>query len=230
MKKTTVISLGGSIIVPDDIDTSFMKSFVSSISDYLKGNLDSYLIIVCGGGSIARKYQQSFKEINSFYTENQADWIGIRATHLNAELINSLFSPLSCDFVVTDPTSENIVFNKQVLVSGGWKPGFSTDTDAVLLAKRYEADLIINLSNIKKVYTDDPKTNSEAKPLDKIKWVDFLKITGTVWVPGKNTPFDPVASKLAMESNLKVICADGRDIDNTLNILNNRKYVGTFIY
>ena len=129
----------------------------------------------------------------------------------------------------TNPTDESVKFSGRILVAGGWKPGFSTDTDAVYLARRFGASKIINLSNIAKVYTDDPRKNPDAKPIDSINWEDFRKMVGDEWVPGKNAPFDPIASRLAQESGIKVICADGRNTENTLAILEGGNFEGTVI-
>ena len=89
--------------------------------------------------------------------------------------------------------------------------------------------MVVNLSNIAKVYTDDPKKNPEARPIDSISWEDFIKIVGTEWVPGKNTPFDPIASQRAQKAGIKVICAAGKDIENLENILNGKDFKGTVI-
>ena len=106
---------------------------------------------------------------------------------------------------------------------------FSTDNDAVLLAERFNAPTVINLSNIAKVYTDDPRTNPEAKPIDTISWADFRAIVGDEWVPGKNVPFDPIASLHAQIAGISVICAAGRDIENLRNILDGKPFTGTTI-
>ncbi|MBQ6672515.1 MAG: UMP kinase, partial [Spirochaetales bacterium] len=190
------------------------------------------LIFVCGGGAPARVYQQAYREVITDPAQQNAsaqDWIGIKATHINAELMKAVLGDLCRDMVVTNPTAEDVSFTGRVLVAGGWKPGFSTDTDAVYLARRFGGKLIINLSNIKKVYTDDPRKNPDAKPIDSISWADFRKIVGDEWVPGKNAPFDPIASRLAQESEIRVVCADGRNIDNTLAILKGKEFEGTII-
>ena len=97
------------------------------------------------------------------------------------------------------------------------------------LAEKFNADTVVNLSNIEKVYTDDPRKNPNAKPLDEISWEDFRKMVGDEWVPGKNCPFDPIASKKAQELKLTVICAGGKNIKNTLAILEGKPYIGTTI-
>lgn len=230
--KLSVLSLGGSIIVPEGVDSEFLSEFVKSIRSYLENNPDDRLIFVCGGGAPARNYQKAYREAvgnESLVSADAQDWLGIRATHLNGELVRALFGNLAPDALVVNPTSEEVKFTGRVLVAGGWKPGFSTDTDAVYLAKRFGADTVINLSNIKKVYTDDPRKNPDAKPIDEITWSDFRKIVGDEWVPGKNVPFDPVASRLAQESHIRVVCADGRNITNTVSILTGGKFDGTVI-
>ena len=230
--RISVLSVGGSIIAPDKVNSVFLSDFLSKIRTYLDSNPEDKLIFVCGGGAPARVYQQAYREIIADVSEQDAgaqDWIGIKATHINAELVKAIFGNLCGDKVVTNPTAEDISFSGRILVAGGWKPGFSTDTDAVYLAKRFGAKLVINLSNIAKVYTDDPRKNPDAKPIDSISWADFRAMVGDEWVPGKNAPFDPIASKLAQEAGIRVICADGRNTENTLAILNGGSFEGTVI-
>ena len=230
--RISVLSVGGSIIAPDKVNSVFLADFLAKIRSYLTANPEDKLIFVCGGGAPARVYQQAYREVVSDAVEQDAgaqDWIGIKATHINAELVKAIFGKLCLDSVVTNPTAEDVSFSGRILVAGGWKPGFSTDTDAVYLAKRFGAKLVINLSNIAKVYTDDPRKNPDAKPIDSISWADFRAMVGDEWVPGKNAPFDPIASRLAQEAGIRVICADGRNTENTLAILNGEAFEGTVI-
>ena len=230
--RISVLSVGGSIIAPDGVNSEFLSAFLAKIREYLSENPEDKLIFVCGGGAPARVYQQAYRAVVSDPAEQDAnaqDWIGIKATHINAELVKAIFGPLCKDPVVTNPTDESVSFSGRILVAGGWKPGFSTDTDAVYLAKRFGATKVINLSNIAKVYTDDPRKNPDAKPIDTISWADFRRMVGDEWVPGKNAPFDPIASKLAQEAGIRVICADGRNTANTLSILNKEPFEGTVI-
>nr|QQK86937.1 uridylate kinase [Treponema sp.]QQK86939.1 uridylate kinase [Treponema sp.]QQK86943.1 uridylate kinase [Treponema sp.] len=228
----TVLSVGGSIVAPDKPDFDFLDKFSKAVRGWLSEDSSRKLIMVIGGGAPAREYQNAYRTVCDLCKKNinndEADWIGIMATRLNAQLVKAVFSDLCPNPVVYDPTAVDM-FGGQVLVAAGWKPGFSTDNDAVLLAERFSGNLVVNLSNIAKVYTDDPKKNPEAKPIDKISWEDFIKIVGTEWVPGKNTPFDPIASQRAQKAGIKVICAAGKDIENLENILNGKDFKGTVI-
>ena len=228
----TVLSVGGSIVAPDKPDFDFLDKFSKTIRTWLSQDLSRKLIMVIGGGAPARDYQNAYRKVCDLRKapakNDEADWIGIMATRLNAQLVKAVFEDLCPNPVVYDPTTVDM-FGGQILVAAGWKPGFSTDNDAVALAERFSGNLVVNLSNIAKVYTDDPKKNPEARPIDSISWEDFIKIVGTEWVPGKNTPFDPIASQRAQKAGIKVICAAGKDIENLENILNGKDFKGTVI-
>jgi uridylate kinase len=231
----TVISLGGSIAAPNGVDVNFLKNFSSLIRSILEGDSKRRFIFVVGGGGPARQWQNAYREIiestsdTGGIRDEEADWIGIMATRLNAQLIKAIMGEWCTQEVVTNP-AELAPLTGYVLVAAGWKPGFSTDYDAVLLAERFGADMVINLSNIEKVYTADPKTDPSARPIDKITWADFRLMTGDEWVPGKNVPFDPVASRHAEKIGLKVICAAGKNLENLKKILLGEDFTGTVIY
>lgn len=229
---TKVLSVGGSIVVPDQPDTDFLSNFISMVKDWLSEDASRKLILVVGGGAPARVYQNAYSEVSKTVGSNSAsdaaDWIGIMATRLNAQLVKACFGDFCQNDVVYDPTAP-INFKGKVLVAAGWHPGFSTDNDAVLLAEKHDAKTVVNLSNIEKVYTDDPRKNPDAKPIDEISWSDFRKMVGNEWVPGKNCPFDPIASKKADECKMTVICASGKNIENIRAILNDQKFIGTKI-
>jgi uridylate kinase len=223
-----VISLGGSIVAPEFVDTAYLRDFSALVREYLSEDEKRRLIIVVGGGGLARLYQKACKEIAPGTEPDSLDWIGIMATRLNAQLLKGIFAELCPQDVVTDPTKAEL-FAGRILVAAGWKPGFSTDYDAVLLAERFGAELIVNLTNIAKVYTADPKLDHRAKPIDSISWADFKKIVGKEWTPGKNVPFDPVATRHAAKLKLKVASAAGKNLPNLKKILLGEAFEGTLI-
>ncbi len=213
-------------MAPDSPDAAFIKDICSLLKE-ITDNHDKRLILIIGGGAPSRVYQQALREITGGECSGYGlDLIGIRATHLNAQLVKESLGDYCIDPLVTDPSKE-IEFNGKILVGAGWKPGFSTDNIAVLLAEKLGAGQIINLSNIVKVYSDDPKKNPDAVPLDYISWDDYISMVGDEWTPGKNSPFDPVATKKARELNLQVITAEGRDLDNVKAILTGNTFSGT---
>ena len=116
-----------------------------------------------------------------------------------------------------------------MVVGGGWKPGWSTDYVAVVLGKQLGAKRIINLSNVDYAYDKDPNKYSDAKPIKKMTWDELTGLVGTDWKPGMNSPFDPVACKLAKDIKLKVIICNGHDLDNVGKILDGKEFTGTVI-
>ena len=225
----TVVSLGGSIVAPDGVDVDFLKAFTGIVGEFLEKDEKRRFIFVVGGGGPARAWQSAYRKVaRDGGVDEQADWIGIMATRLNAQLLKAAMGDWCTQDVVIDPTQVD-PFVGRVLVAAGWKPGFSTDYDAVLLAERFSADKVVNLSNIAKVYTADPRTDPKATPIDSISWADFRKIVGDEWSPGKNVPFDPIASRHAAKIGLKVVCAAGKDLDNLRKLLSGEPFVGTSI-
>ncbi|MBN1837773.1 MAG: UMP kinase [Spirochaetales bacterium] len=235
---TKVISLGGSIIAPDGVDVPFLRELRQTLVEYLEEDPERRLILVCGGGGPAREYQRAYREVLASVGPSAAgppapeadaqDWIGIAATRLNAELLRQLLAPFCGERVVTDPV-EVSVFPGRVLVGAGWKPGFSTDYDAVLLAEKFQAGTLLNLSNIPQVYEADPRTHPQARPLERMRWAELQQLVGREWTPGQNAPFDPVATAYAAKIALTVVVAAGRDIANLKAILSGESFTGTVI-
>ncbi|MDC7233563.1 MAG: UMP kinase [Spirochaetales bacterium] len=228
MENIQILDLGGSIVAPEVINTDFLKKMRDFLTAWLEEEKDRKLILIIGGGAPARKYQTAYRETDPSASESELDWIGIMATRLNAQLMKAVMGDYCQDPVVTDPTGVSTMKGR-VLVAAGWKPGFSTDYDAVLLAENFGASTILNLSNIKKVYSADPNLDPAAVPLDSLSWGDYQTMCGETWTPGKNTPFDPVATKKARELKLKVIAADGRNLENLKEIFYDGDFTGTVI-
>jgi uridylate kinase len=223
--KKIVMSLGGSLIIPDEVDVEFLKSFVITIKEYVSRGF-SFLIIT-GGGKLCRKYNDSLKQIVEPSNED-LDWLGISATRLNAELVRLCFGDLAYEKVVLDPEVIPET-SKPIIVGGGWRPGNSSDLAAVRSATSVGATKIINLSNIDFVYDKDPKFNPDAKSIDKISWVDFRLLFSKDWKPGVNAPFDPIAVYEAENLGYEVIILNGKKIENLKNYLDGREFVGTII-
>jgi uridylate kinase len=224
MRETVIISLGGSLIVPDEVDTAFLGAFRS----ILLRHGEKRFVLVCGGGKVCRRYQDAAKRLAK-PSDGDLDWIGIRATTLNAELVRVMFGDEAYEGVLVHEPKAAPKTDRRIIVSSGWEPGCSTDKDAVSLAKLFSATTLINLSNIDYAYDKDPRLHKDAKRLERISWKDFRKIVGDTFSPGGNYPFDPEASKLAEKIGLRVIIAKGSDLENLESILSGRAYRGTTI-
>lgn len=231
MKNPIVVSLGGSLVAPDKINWVFIRAFREVIVRQIKK--EKKFIIVTGGGSIARKYQEAAEKVVKL-TNDDRDWLGIHATRMNAHLIKTVFRNYAHPRINKNPrTKEDISSHfakgESVMVAAGWRPGWSTDYVATILAERFKSNTLINLSNINYAYDKDPKKFKNAKIIKTIDWKGFRKIVGNRWSPGLNAPFDPIASALAQKIGLRVIITNGKDLENLENIFNQKKFTGTII-
>lgn len=231
-KETIIISLGGSLIAPKEgIDWKFLKKFRALIIEQIKQG--KRFAIITGGGNTARLYQEAATKATKL-TNDDRDWIGIHTTRLNAHLIKTIFRDYAHPRINKNPRTQedlkkHFAKGEGLMVAAGWRPGWSTDYVATILAERLDAKKIINLSNIDYAYTSDPKKNKDAKKLINTDWKIFRKIVGDKWDPGLNSPFDPIASKLAQKLNLEVVIMNGKNITNLKNYLDNKKFKGTTI-
>ncbi|OVE74641.1 UMP kinase [archaeon D22] len=224
--KTIILKLGGSIFMPEHIDTDYLKRLKELLLEYTEKNYR--FIIIVGGGVTARKYQDALKDMGINDPET-LDWMGISATNINAYLFRFMFDEDQTDQnIITDPT-QKIDSDKKIIIGAGYKPGWSTDYDAMLIAKQFEDKMVVVLSNIEQIYDYDPKKNPNAKALDNMSWDELYTIVGDTWTPGKNVPMDPMAVKEGRSQGVKVVFADGKNLENFKNIIENKDYTGTTI-
>ena len=229
-RKKTVISVGGSLIYPEGgIDIEFLKNLNKFIRDQLAQDSERQFFLIVGGGTIARDYRDAGEAvIGHELTRDDLDWLGIHATKLNAHLVRTIFRDIAHPFVLKHYEIIRKA-EERVVVAAGWKPGWSTDYCAVMVCEDYGIKEMLNLSNVEQVYDKDPREFPDAKPLKKIDWPEFRKMVGDEWIPGMNSPFDPIAAKLANESGIKVVVMNGKDFDNVGKYFKGEEFTGTVI-
>ncbi len=225
MEKTIIISLGGSLIVPDSINVEFLKGFVNLIKD--QTNQGFKFVIITGGGKVCRNYNDAVKEIIN-PDNDDLDLIGIATTRLNAEFIRVLFGDLAHSKIILDPDFVP-EFVEPIILGGGWKPGNSSDLAAVHIANSINSKIILNLSNIDYVYDKDPKKFPDAVKIEQSNWADFRALLPNEWDPGLNAPFDPIAAKKAEELGIEVAIMNGNNLENLKNYIEGREFIGTLI-
>jgi len=227
-KESIVISLGGSLLVPDGLDVAFIRSFKKFIVAHIEQGYR--FILVTGGGKTARRYIESAGEVTDI-TDEDRDWLGIHATRMNAHLVRTIFREYAHPRINTNPHDLDDFYAapEPILVAAGWRPGFSTDFDAVIIGKSLDAKYVINLSNVERVYDKDPRIHADAVPCNRISWQEFRKIVGSKWSPGMNVPFDPIASEMAERVGMEVAIMNGSDLDNVACFIAGKPFVGTLI-
>ena len=92
-----IISLGGAIIVPDQVDVSFLKIFTNTIKGYVDKGYK--FVIITGGGKLCRTYNEIASTIDNPSKED-LDWLGIATTRLNAELVRIAFGNYAHNIII----------------------------------------------------------------------------------------------------------------------------------
>ena len=224
-----VMSVGGSVIVPDAIDVAFLTDLKRLVEREVAEN-GRHFIIIAGGGNTARKYQRAASAVTEL-TPEDVDWIGIHATRLNGHLLRIIFQDIAHPVMITNPDDIlDVPKDARVIIAAGYRPGASTDLRSVQIARRVGAERVVNLSNIDYVFTDDPKKDPDAKRIEDISWAEFRKLLPESWDPGLSSPFDPIAAKRAEELGIEVAVIGGSRLDELENYLNTKPFAGTRIH
>ncbi len=227
-QETIVMSVGGSLIVPDQIDTAFLRSLKEFITSQTA--LGRRFIIITGGGKLARRYADAAKQVSDLDNED-LDWLGIHATRLNGHLLRTIFKDIAHPVMITNPDDIlDAPKDAPLIVAAGYRPGASTDLRAIQIADRVGARKVINLSNIEYVYTADPLVDKDAVKIEDTTWESFRKLIPEKWDPGLSSPFDPIAAKEAQLKDIEVACIDGANMESLSNYLSGKPFIGTRIH
>jgi len=225
-KRVIVLSLGGSLIVPNEIDIVFLKKF----REVIKKNEEKYkFIIVCGGGSVARTYINALKQDNK--PEFLQSMVGITITRVNARFMTYFFGKDADAGIPHDMKQiKNLLKKNNVIFCGAlrYAPNQTSDATALKIANYFKTDFI-NLTNVKGLYDSNPFENKNAKFIPLATIEEFNKIVMAIPnKPGMHAPVDHVAMKIIRKHNIKTYII-GKDVKQLDNLLNNKSFIGTII-
>lgn len=226
-KKIVVISLGGSLIIPDDIDVKFLKNFRSVVR---KHSNKYKFVIVCGGGSIARKYISALREVNAGMMFQS--FLGISSTRTNARFMSHFFNQkLEMGVPEKIQTVKNYLKTKNIVFCGAleYKPNQTSDSTAAIISSEMNA-IFINLTNVQGLYDKNPKEFKNAKFISDISWKNFYRMANRKkFVPGQHFVLDQSASKIIMDNRIRTHIL-GKDLRQLDNLLNGKRFKGTTIH
>lgn len=225
-RKVITISLGGSLIIPDDINVTYLKTFKKII---LK-NINKYrFVVVCGGGGIARKYIHALKGIGM--NETFQSFAGISATRMNARFMSYFFHQDQERGIPHKMRELKKYVKKYDVVFCGaleYKPHQTSDSTAAEIAKVFGC-YFINLTDVPGLYNKNPKEHKDAKFIPEISWKDFNKIVDKIkFKPGQHFVLDQTAARMIMRNKITTYIL-GEDMKQLDNLLNFKKFKGTII-
>jgi len=225
-KKVIVISLGGSLIVPERIDLKFLEDFKKTLKKHSK---KYKFVVVCGGGSVARKYIHSLERAKcSDYLQSLA---GISVTRLNARFMSYIFGKDPESGIPHDMKHVKSLLRANGVVFTGalrYAPNQTSDSTAAKLANYLDADFI-NLTNVKGLYHTDPFKFKNAKFIPEISREGLYQmIMRFKYKPGQHAPLDQTAISVIKKHKIKLYIL-GKDLKNLDNLLNGKKFIGTIV-
>ncbi|MDR0508237.1 MAG: UMP kinase [Candidatus Methanoplasma sp.] len=224
-KEKVVVSIGGSILIPGKDDSDYIKKLAEMIREVSK---TVQIVIVCGGGKIARYYTDTGRELGG--TTYQLDLLGIGITRLNAQLLAVTLGDLSsADIPATAEEASNRSTPNKVVIMGGTVPGHTTDAVAAMVAREMRAGRVVNATSVDAVYSDDPKKNPDAERFSKLTIDELGELVYKEHGAGRSSVFDPLGIKIAKEEKIDILIVDGRNLGELRNAMLGKDICGTYV-
>lgn len=224
-KNKVVISIGGSILVPGNDDSAFMKRLADLIVR-LKDEVQ--MVIVCGGGKIARYYTRTSAALGA--DTGVQDLLGIGVTRLNAELLRLALGDAAVPGLpLTAEEASAKSVPGRVVVMGGTVPGHTTDAVAAMVAREMGAGRIVNATSVDAVYSSDPRSDGDAVRYTELTIAQLKELVYDDHGAGRSSVFDPLGVRIATEERIDISVVNGRDLEDLGNAILGNRINGTLI-
>ncbi len=221
--QSIVISIGGSVVLSEDVDVSYFKK-LADILEGLAKECKVYLVV--GGGNTAREYIRLGRTLN--LDEKKLDQIGIDVTRVNARMLASFIENSNYDIPKT--TDEAIKIDKSIVIMGGTMHGHSTDMVGAELSEKVGASKFIIATNVDGIYDKDPNKYDDAEKFSEISIKELISKYGIDWnVAGKNVVIDGPALEIIHRSKIPTFVLNGKKLDELENAIKNKPFNGTKI-
>lgn len=227
-KEVVVISLGGSLIYPENlkkVNEPYMKKFET----YTKQLMKKYkVVVVCGGGYPARYYMDPL--VGRIKDKLEISIVGVQVTRLNALFVNKWFKindliPLKTREVKKRLKKRNLTICGALEVG----PNQTSDSNAANLAKVLKARFV-NLTDVNGLHDKDPKKNKDAKFIKQISYPDFKKMVSKIkFHSGQHFVLDQTATDIICKNKIPTAIIKGSNLGEIKKFLDGKSFRGTII-
>lgn len=232
--KRILLKISGEALMGEQ-DFGIDQKPVAMIANEIKNALETgaEIAVVVGGGNIFRGMKNSAK---LGMDQASGDYVGMLATVMNAIALQSALRQINVECRVQTAIDINKVAEPYVrframrhlekgrvviFAAGTGCPFFTTDTAASLRASEIGAEVMFMAKNgVDGVYSDDPRTNPDAKKYTNITYDDII-------VKGLKV-MDTSACALCKQNNIPIVVFDFAEKGSILKVLKGED-IGTYV-
>ena len=220
-----VLRIGGSVVA-SPVNTELMRKYAEIVRTLKEQGHE--VAVVVGGGSLAREFIAIAKKLG--LDEPAQDDIAISVSRLFAQLLLMKLGEMSGRKVaLTLDDAAKCLSEGKIIVTGGLKPGITTDAVAALVAERINADLLVKGTDQDGVYNKDPRKHADAVKLDHLSFDDLSNVfSENKHKAGIHQIVDPEAVKILKRERMKLVVVNGFEPANILAAVNGES-VGTVV-
>ena len=232
--KRVLLKISGEALLGDQqfgIDPKPVEMIANEIRSIYERGVE--VAVVVGGGNIFRGMKNSAK---LGMDQASGDYVGMLATVMNAVCLQCALKKIEVDCRVQTAIAMNQIAEPYlrhrairhlqkgrvvIFAAGTGNPFFTTDTASALRASEMNADVMLMAKNgVDGVYDDDPRTNPNAKKIDKISYAEIIQKDLKV--------MDTSACALCKQNNIPIIVFDFKAEGSLVKIMDGED-VGTYI-
>ena len=246
-KKRIVVKIGSSSLThPETGSTNLVKleKLVRALTD-LKNQGKEVVLVSSGAIAVGRK-KLGLKKTDATISEKQAcAAVGQAQLMMMYQKLFAEYNQVAAQILMTKNTMVNSISNKNAkntfeeLLKLGVIPIVNendtvstyelqfgdNDRLSAIVAALIKADLLILLSDIDGLFTDDPNTNPDARFIDVVekidnKLIDMGKSTSSSDVGTGGMSAKIAAATIATSAGADMIISNGNDIENIARIIN----------
>ncbi|MBN1275708.1 hypothetical protein JXA12_05465 [Candidatus Woesearchaeota archaeon] len=235
-----IIKYGGSILNPDG---KYDQAAIDRLTTLIKQHPDEQFCFIIGGGKVCRQLQEAAEAtfapmLPADQLHNARDEIGIAVTKINARYVLEKLKPILkeqlCPQLIIDPHAKQPAGFRVYLATGAL-PGSSTDYDMMLLAKSFNADRAIKISDFPVVLdvqatAFDKELLSGYEPLPEMTWNKLHSLVGDDWRSGGNYPLDPAACRIGQELAYKGFTLLIGQYEQLEKMVAGQEFLGTVVH
>lgn len=233
--KRILLKISGEALLGEQqfgIDQTPVKKIAEEIKQAHEAGAE--IAVVVGGGNIFRGMKNSAK---LGMDQASGDYVGMLATVMNAIALQSALNSINVPCRVQSAIAINQIAEPYIrhrairhlekgrvviFAAGTGNPFFTTDTAAALRASEINAGAMLMAKNgVDGVYTDDPRTNPNAKKIEEMTYDEIIKNELKI--------MDTSACALCKQNHIPIVVFDFDLEKGLMKILNNEK-IGTYVH